>query len=221
MPHQALLIWGGWEGHTPKRSVDVFAPWLQEQGYEVIVSDTLDTYEDHALMMSLDLIVPVWTMGTISTEQEKGLLSAVCSGVGFAGWHGGVIDSFRNNTEYQWMTGGQWVAHPGDCIPSYRVSIVDRKHEITRGIGDFELTNTEQYYMHVDPGNHILATTRFSGDHGDAGSYQAGTDMPFAWTKSWGKGRVFIAAWGHTYRDFDVPEARQIVQRGMLWANRE
>ena len=220
MTRKALFVRGGWDGHTPKESVDLFAPWLEGQGYEVIISQSLDTYKDKALMASMDLIVPVWTMGSLERDQEKGLLEAVASGAGVAGWHGCIIDSFRQNVEYQWMTGGQWVAHPGGCIPSYHVNVVDREHEITRNIDDFELTDTEQYYVHVDPANHVLATTRFSGEHDNPTLYEAGTVMPFAWSKRWGQGRVFVVAWGHTYEDFDVPEAREIVQRGMLWASR-
>ena len=218
MRKSALIVWGGWDGHTPKENAELFAPLLQAEGYDVELADTLDAYLDRQKLMTLDLIMPLWTMGAISADQEKNLLDAVAAGAGVAGFHGGLIDSFRNNTEYQWMTGGQWVAHPGNCIPSHRVNIVDREHEITRGIDDFDLPDTEQYYVHVDPANHVLATTVFSGEHGPRELYQAGTVCPYAWTKNWGKGRVFCACWGHTYRDFDVPEARQIVLRGMLWA---
>jgi type 1 glutamine amidotransferase len=151
-------------------------------------------------------------MGQISPEQERGLLEAVRSGVGLAGFHGGMCDSFRNNTEYQWMTGGNWVAHPGGCIPSYEVKITDPDHEITRGIPDFTLRDTEQYYLHVDPSNHVLATTTFRQYHDVV--------MPAAWTRTWGEGRVFYASFGHTHKDFEVPEALEMVGRGMLWASR-
>jgi len=220
MAKKALFVWGGWDGHTPKQSADVFAPFLQQHGDEVEMSNTLDSYLDSRKMGELDLVVPTWTMGQITRDQEKGLLEAVRNGVGCAGWHGCLCDSFRNNVEYQWMTGGQWVAHPGGCIPSYRVNIVDRKHPVTKGIGDFDLPNTEQYYLHVDPGVHVLATTTFEGKHGPTALYRAGTVMPYAWTKTWGKGKVFYAAWGHTDKDFDVPAAKEIVQRGLLWASR-
>ncbi len=217
---KALVVWGGWDGHTPKESADTFVPFLEESGYEVVVSNTLDSYIDRDLMMSLDLVVQVWTMGEISKEQWAGLKEAIRSGVGFAGFHGGAIDSFRQNTDYQWMTGGQWVAHPGGCIPSYKVEIADADHEITQGIGGFELRETEQYYCHIDPGVHVLCTTEFTGEHGEPDQYPAGVVMPYAWTRQWGEGRVFIASWGHTYKDFDVPEAKQIVERGMLWASK-
>ena len=94
----ALMVWGGWDGHEPKQCVELFAPFLEAQGFEVRISDTLDAYLEKDYMESLSLIVPVWTMGSISGEQEKGLLDAIHSGVGIAGFHGGMGDSFRNNT---------------------------------------------------------------------------------------------------------------------------
>ena len=210
MVKKALIVWGGWQGHTPKECADLFAPWLREQGYEVAVSNTLDSYLDTAKMMSLSLVVPIWTMGQITGPQEKGLLEAVASGVGIAGWHGGMCDSFRNNTQYQWMTGGQWVAHPGGIIPSYDVHIIAHDHPITRRVKDFKMLNTEQYYMHVDPSNNVLATTTF----------QNGCVMPVVWTRMWGEGKVFYSSLGHTDKDFAAPEALEIVRRGLLWASR-
>jgi hypothetical protein len=211
----ALMVWGGWEGHEPEKCVQIFAPLLRAQGYEVEISDTLDSYLDTERMQALDLIVQVWTMGTITKEQEAGLLAAVKSGVGFAGWHGGQADSFRNNTEYQFMVGGQWVAHPGNII-DYRVNIINHQDEITAGLEDFDM-HTEQYYMHVDPSNEVLATTTFTGEHA---FWIEGTVMPVVWKRRYGTGRVFHCSLGHQARDFDVPEAREIVRRGLIWAGR-
>jgi type 1 glutamine amidotransferase len=210
-----LVVWGGWEGHEPKQCVDIFAPYLRGQGYDVEISDTLDSYLDQEKMHALDLIVQVWTMGTITREQENGLLEAIKSGVGFAGWHGGAGDSFRNNTEYQFMVGGQWVAHPGGVI-DYKVNITKPDDPIMAGLQDFEM-NSEQYYMHTDPSNEVLATTTFSGEYTP---WIEGTVMPVVWKRMWGQGRVFFSSVGHVAKDFDVPEARTIVERGMLWASR-
>lgn len=215
MNKKALMVWGGWDGHEPDQCVNIFAPFLREQGFEVEISDTLDAYLDHDRMKSLDLVVPVWTMGTITNEQEKGLLAAVESGVGIAGWHGGMADSFRNNTEYQFMVGGQWVAHPGGVI-DYEVNIIDHEDPITTGLPDFWM-HSEQYYMHVDPSNEVLATTTFDGSRLP---WIEGTVIPVVWKRRWGAGRVFYTSLGHVASDFDVPEARTIVQRGMLWASR-
>lgn len=217
---KALIVWGGWTGHTPKESAEVFAPLLAEKGYDVRVEESMDVYTDADYMAQVNVIVPIWTMGEISGEQLKGLSDAVRQGAGLAGFHGGIIDSFRTQVGYQWMCGGQWVSHPGGCIPSYEVRIADADHEITRGLKHFSLTDTEQYYLHVDPAIHVLATTVFTGEHGETDLYPANTVMPYAWTRHWGQGKVFVAAWGHTYKDFDVPEARELTLRGMLWASR-
>ncbi|MDA1044384.1 MAG: ThuA domain-containing protein, partial [Verrucomicrobia bacterium] len=211
----ALMVWGGWDGHTPKQATELLAPLLEARGFVVEISDTLDAYLDEASLHRRDLVVQCVTMANITGEQSQGLQKAVKAGVGFAGWHGGIIDSFRNDTGYQWMTGGQWVAHPGGCIPSYTVNITDPDHAITKGIADFELTNTEQYYLHCDPGIHVLCSTTFSGEYDDPTLYPAGTVMPYAWTRQYGAGRVFVAAWGHTYKDFETDSAREIMLRGM------
>ena len=212
---KALIVWGGWAGHEPKQCTDVFAPVLQSSGFDVEISDTLDVFLDREKMASLSLIVPVWTMGAITGEQERGLLDAIRGGVGVAGWHGGMGDAFRNNTEYQFMVGGQWVAHP-DGIIDYEVNITDHTDPITAGIPDFTM-RSEQYYMHVDPSNQVLATTTF-----DSLTYPwvKGVVMPVVWKRMWGAGRVFYSSLGHVAKDFDVPEALAIQTRGMLWATR-
>ena len=175
---KALIVWGGWDGHEPNLCADLFAPALRARGYEVTVSDSLDSYLNREFMLALDLIVPIWTMGTITREQEQGLLQAVASGVGIAGHHGGMGDSFRNNTEYQWMVGGQWVAHPGNVI-DYTVNITNHTDPITAGLADFQM-HSEQYYLHVDPNNEVLATTTFNGEHAQ---WVKGTVMPVVWKK--------------------------------------
>ncbi len=210
----ALFTWGGWEGHEPKQCVDRFVPLLQQRGFAVEVTDTLDVYLDPSHLRSFDLIVPVWTMSTITKEQETGLLTAVHDGVNLAGWHGGMADSFRNNPDYQFMVGGQWVAHPGNII-DYTVQITNPDDPITAGLSDFAM-HSEQYYLHVDPSNEVLATTTFSGDRLP---WIEGTVMPVVWKRRWGRGRVFYCSLGHHASDFDVPEARTIVERGMLWAS--
>ena len=216
MTKTALINWGGWDGHEPKACAELFAELLRAEDFEVKVISDLDVYTDEAYMQSLDLVVPVWTMSDISDDQEAGLLKTIRGGVGLAGWHGGMADSFRTRVEYQFMVGGQWVAHPGNVIP-YTVQIT-RVDPITAGLTDFEM-NSEQYYLHVDPGNEVLATTTFSGSYGDA-PWIAGTAMPVVWKRHFGKGRVFYSSLGHVRQDFEVPEAKELMLRGMLWAAR-
>lgn len=211
----ALVVWGGWNGHEPEACAAIFAEWLRQKGFAVTVSQTLDAYLQADAMANYAVIVPVWTMGQITGEQSKALRNAVRSGVGLAGWHGGMCDSFRMDTEYQFMTGGQWVAHPGGIV-KYRVNFTCREDPITAGLRDFDM-ESEQYYMHTDPGNDVLATTTFSGDHGGA-DWIRGVVMPVVWKRRYGKGRVFYTSLGHVAKDFSVPETREIVKRGILWA---
>ena len=214
---QALLVWGGWDGHQPQQCAEVFAPILEAHGFQTHVHTSMDIYTDRDFMRSLNLIVPIWTMGSISNAQEAGLLDAVRSGVGLGGWHGGMCDSFRNNTSYQFMTGGQWVSHPGNII-DYQVNITDQQHEITRGLEDFSV-HSEQYYLHVDPAVQVLANTTFSGEHENM-PWLAGVKMPVVWTKMWGSGRVFYSSLGHIASEFENPTTREIQTRGLLWAAR-
>jgi len=210
---KVLYVYGGWPGHEPTESVDLFVPWLKSEGAEVVISDSLDAYLDEELMQSLDLIIQIWTMGTITNDQEKALRAAVIRGVGLAGWHGGTGDSFRNNTEYQFMVGGQWVAHPGGVI-DYSVQITDKKDPVTKGLSNFNM-HSEQYYMHVDPNVKVLATTTFTDENA---SWIGGSVMPVAWKKYYGDGRVFYSSLGHVMSDFQVPEAFEIIKRGIRWA---
>jgi len=218
MSRNALVVWGGWDGHQPKEVAEVFRRALSEDGFTVEVSNTLDSFSDQRRLMTFDLIVPVWTMATIAKEQLDGVCNAVSSGVGLAGCHGGMCDSFRDATEWQFMTGGQWVAHPGNDTVRYSVRITEKLHPITTGIPDFEV-RSEQYYMHVDPAIKVLATTRFptaDGPHVPNGT----VDMPVVWTKLYGKGRVFYSSIGHTAANVEAEPHLTLLRRGCGWAAR-
>ena len=177
-------------------------------GAEVTVRDTLDAFADHDLG-SFDLLVPVWTMGEISNEQMNPVLQAVHEhGVGIGGVHGGMCDAFRVQTEWQFMCGGQWVAHPGNDGVHYTVEMNPEEPDpITAGVPTLGICS-EQYYMHVDPCIRVLATTTFAD----------GTVMPVVWTKNYGKGRVFYCSLGHQVNVIEPPEILAMITRGLLWA---
>ncbi|MDD5620066.1 MAG: ThuA domain-containing protein [Proteiniphilum sp.] len=210
---KVLYVYGGWEGHEPEQCRDLFVPWLKAEGAEVFVYDNLNCYSDSALMERVDLVIQHFTQGEITPAQEKALLNAVRNGTGLAGWHGGTGDSFRSNVEFQYMVGGQWVAHPGNII-TYDVNIIDQQDPVTAGLNNFSM-QSEQYFMHVDPNVKVLATTTFSGEHNN---WIEGAVMPVVWKKSYGKGRVFYSSLGHVAKDFEVAEALEIMKRGIRWA---
>jgi type 1 glutamine amidotransferase len=214
---KAMIVYGGWDGHQPKEVSELFERILREEDFSVERHDTLDAFNDAAHLKSLDLIVPVWTMGTLSSDQQKNVCSAVReAGVGMGGCHGGMCDAFRMATEWQFMTGGQWVAHPGNDGTRHTVKITSLTSPITQGIKEFEISS-EQYYMHVDPAVKVLATTHFpvaDGPHVPNGP----VEMPVVWTKFYGKGRVFYNSLGHQASILEAEPCQTIMRRGFLWA---
>lgn len=213
---KVLIVQGGWSGHEPVQVSERFKNLLEKEGMQVEISDTLDAFLDLEKLMRLHLIIPVWTMSEITSEQVKPVIEAVASGVGIAGCHGGMCDSFRECVEWHFMTGGQWVSHPGGDGVEYTVNIKRTSSPLTEGIHDFSI-KSEQYYVHIDPSIEVLATTRFptvTWYHSSNGE----VDVPVVWTKRWGHGRVFYSALGHINSVFDTPEALEIMRRGFLWA---
>jgi uncharacterized protein len=211
---EALIVWGGWSGHEPEQCAQIVEGMLREEGFSVTLADSTKAFADPQLR-ELSLIVPIYTMSKIEKEELAGLTAAVESGVGLAGFHGGMGDAFREAPAYQFMVGGQWVAHPGNII-DYRVDITRPDDPIMAGLESFAY-RSEQYYMHVDPGNEVLATTTFSGEHA---YWIEGVVMPVVWKRRHGQGRVFYSSLGHVAAEFESREMRTILRRGMAWAAR-
>ena len=213
---KALITWGGWDGHEPEKVAAIFAAMLRGEGADVTVTDTVACFDDGAALQTYDLIVPVWTMSELSREAAVNVSEAVARGTGIAGCHGGMCDAFRGNPLWQFITGANWVAHPGGDGVKYRVRIADPGHELVTGIGDFDVAS-EQYYLHVDPANHVLATTTFptvDWYHSPNGPVQ----MPVAWTRAWGHGRVYYNALGHKANVIEAGAPYEMLRRGLTWA---
>jgi len=215
MSKKALMVYGGWSGHEPKETAHFVAGDLKSAGFEVELSDSLDSFNDEARLKTFDLIVPHWTMGQLEEKQEGALLRAIESGVGLGGFHGGMGDAFRASTGYQFMTGGQFVAHP-DNHKDYVVNLAKTADPIVAGLTDFTV-HSEQYFMHVDPSNEVLATTTF---HSASAPWINGTVMPVVWKRRYGQGRVFYQSIGHSPKELEIPQVREITRRGLVWAAR-
>jgi type 1 glutamine amidotransferase len=214
----ALVVRGGWEGHSPVEATDRFIPFLESRGFDVQVYDSPEVYADQQVMNRIDLFVQCYTQGTATDEQVNGLSTAVRAGAGLAGWHGGVVDSFRASPDYLHMTGGQWAAHPGGFV-DYDVEVVAERadHEIVAGLSRWS-HHTEQYWCLTDGLNDVLVTSRFEA--GPDTPWRADLVVPAVWTRQWGAGRVFVSTIGHKLDDLDQPEVRTLTERGLLWASR-
>lgn len=210
----ALIVWGGWSGHDPEECAAIYRRWLHEDGFSVRVETDPEVFADPAIK-DLSLIVPCTTMSVISRDAANNLAAAIESGVGMGGHHGTMGDAFHDSPIYQFVVGGQWVSHPGNII-DYTVDVVKGDDPIMQGIKTFPYTS-EQYYMHVDPGVEVLATTTFSGEHA---GWKANVQMPVVFKTVYGKARVFYTALGHKPAELDNPKIKTILHRGLLWATR-
>jgi type 1 glutamine amidotransferase len=227
---RALVVRGGWDGHQPVETTDLFIPFLEANGFEVRVEDSPKPYADVDYLGTVDLIVQTNTMSTIEPDEFAGLRQAIESGTGLAGWHGGIADSYRNTVDYLQLVGGQFAAHPGkrpeertgeqsDNYVPYTVNMLPAaaEHPITQGIGDFELV-TEQYWVLHDDLNDVLATTTQAVRPWDP--WHRPVTSPAIWTRQWGKGRIFVSTPGHRIEIVENPIVRTIIERGLLWAAR-
>ena len=227
---RALIVRGGWDGHRPVESTDLFVPFLAAHGYEVQIEESPAIYADAAVMAETDLIVQCVTMSEITADQVAGLRTAVAAGTGLTGWHGGIADSYRACSDYLQLVGGQFVTHPAkepaelvgteeDNYLDYTVSISDqgRTHPITKGLADFGLT-TEQYWVLTDALCDVLATTTHPARRGQP--WHRAVTVPAVWTRRWGQGRVVVTTPGHNPEVLQEPTVRTIIERGMLWATR-
>jgi len=218
MKRKALILCGGWNGHEPKLLTERFKTFLESEDFEVNVEEKLDVLQDLQRLKEQDLFIPIWTMCNENLPKPyfEPIAEAIGSGVGLAGCHGGMCDAFRNNVLWQFITGANWVAHPGCDGTKHRINIISKSNPLTEGIKDFDVCS-EQYYLQTDAANEVLATTRFptvKWYHSANGE----VDVPQVWTRKWGHGRVFYNALGHHNDVFDIPEAWELMKRGLLWA---
>jgi len=213
MPFRTLIFQGGWSGHEPEAVSAFFADQLDAKGSETCIRDSLDVLDDLEFLKQFQLIIPCWSMGQITPTQSRNLQSAILSGIGLAGFHGGMGDAFRGDIDYEWMVGGHFVGHPH--VGPYTVRIDQGDHPITQGSPESFVYDSEQYYMLVDPGNKVLATTEYTYEN-------ATVAMPVLWTKLWGKGRIFYSALGHQLEEFtQYPQVNDLTLRGLLWAAKQ
>lgn len=210
---RALMVRGGWDGHEPVACTELFRVFLENHGFTVLTSETLDVYTDRDLLAGTDLIIQCWTGARFTAEQESGLVERVRAGAGFAGWHGGVLATGYEAPRYQFMVGGRFLCHPGGFV-DHTVDITS-DHPIVDGLTGFAVC-TEQYYCHVDPTLEVLATTTFAGHPQAPGT--AGAVMPVVWIRRFGAGRVFVSTLGHSPADLRGPQSRTLTERGLLWA---
>ena len=209
---RALILFGGWEEHKPDLAAE-FAVERVLVDFDVSLSSDL-TMLDPEVLAEIDLLVLLWTFGEITASQEQALLGAVRDGLGLLTWHG-TTSAFLASRAHKFLMGGQFMAHPGGQNVTYTVSFCS-SDPLVQGLADVTVTS-EQYYLLVDPGVKVLATTDMATPGGDP----ATVAMPVAWTRGWGQGRVFYCSLGHTPESLDSPPVLSLLRRAATWASRQ
>ena len=228
---RALVVRGGWDGHMPVETTDLFVPFLEANGFDVRIEESTVVYTDADYLETVDLIVQINTMSTIEPAEFAGLQQAVLNGTGLAGWHGGIADAYPQQRRLSahdrrpirlitpartppsaWAARRTTTSRTRCTSPSSAEPIRSRQ-----GIDDFDLV-TEQYWVLSDDYNDVLATTTQDVRPWDA--WNRPVTSPAIWTRQWGKGRVFVSAPGHRLEIVESQPVRTIIERGLLWAAR-
>ena len=61
---EALIVWGGWNGHEPEKGARVVGEMLERHGFKVYVEDSTEAFADPAIA-DMSLVVPIVTMAKI------------------------------------------------------------------------------------------------------------------------------------------------------------
>lgn len=209
----AMLVYGGWQGHRPWEFADYAIEYLLK-GHEVVRSECLDVLTPQALA-GVDVLIPIWTHGELTGSQETAIVDAVEQGMGLFAWHG-TASAFTSSRAFKFLLGGHFVDHPGGDTVRYRVRFLN-DDPLSAGLPDLDVVS-EQYYLLIDPAVTVVADTEIVGQ---GKSWLTGVNMPVAWRREWGKGRVFYCALGHHREDLLAPTVTKLLRRAVTWTIRD
>jgi type 1 glutamine amidotransferase len=194
-------------------SFDEMGPLLADAFAGDITVRTTTDRDDLRDLEEYDVLVDYLTDSTLTDAQHEGLFSFVRDGGGYVGVHcasdltttddGGRDEPFP---DFRDLLGGHFVTHPEQ--QDVDVEIVDREHAITAGVEDFTVFD-EPYQVEVDDDVHLLARMDMEGDL---------AEMPVAWVKPYGEGRVFYLSLGHTEDALEHPAVGRLLSQGARWS---
>lgn len=202
-PLKVLVVTGG--GYHP---FGTCGPILKETyEYGGLAKCTL-VERDNAFRQSLsgyDVIAIYTQGGKLGNEEENNLLSFVKNGGGLVGFHC-ASDSFVENAGYLSLLGSKFVTH-GPGTPNFPVEVSNKSHTLAGRLPKFNITD-EFYILELkDNPLDIFLTSPWQGK-----------PQPMAYTRTFGKGRVFYTAMGHDERAFRNTSFKIMAVRGLLYA---
>ncbi|MEW6128068.1 MAG: ThuA domain-containing protein [Acidobacteriota bacterium] len=154
----------------------------------------------------------------ISDEQKQAFMAFIKSGKGFVGIHS-ATDTFYKWAEYGDMIGGYFDQHPWH--QEVTVKVEDTKSPATKHLGaSFKIT--DEIYQHKnfsrDKVHVLLSLDVNSVDLTKPNVHRADKDFALAWSRSFGKGRVFYTALGHRSEVWNDERFQKLLIGAIKWA---
>jgi uncharacterized protein len=159
----------------------------------------------------------------LSPEQKQDLLDFIAKdGKGFIGVHTATATAY-GWPEYHEMLGGTFDNHPWN-ITDAKIIVERPDFPAMRKLKIGMTLNDEHYQMRMTPDYSrdkvdVLARIDMSSvDLTNPNYHRTDKDMPIAWIKSYGKGRVFYSGLGHTDAAWDDTRVQNLFVEGIKWA---
>ena len=156
----------------------------------------------------------------MTDSQKRAFLDFVRGGKGFVGIHS-ATDTFYQWPEYLALVGGYFNDHPWH--QTVTIDAADRASPIVAFLGPSLSIADEIYQISDFDYRHAHVLLRLEPRSVDL---TLGTvrprfyGWPLAWTRSYGKGRVFYTALGHEPAVWRDPRYQQLLSNAILWVTR-
>jgi type 1 glutamine amidotransferase len=194
---------------TLGQSSGAFAVEFARTAQDVLATMTADA------LRRQDAVVFANTTGNLGIPSMPDFLGWIAEGHGFVGMHS-ASDTYHDESAFLDMLGNEFVAHGQEAAVDALVE--NRSHPSTTALGD-RFRSFDEIYRFARQ-NRADVTMLLSLDrHPADGLPLAGqpADLPLAWARSHGAGRVFYTALGHRDDVWLDPAYQQHVLGGIRW----
>lgn len=152
-----------------------------------------------------------------SEDQKQAFLNFVKSGKGFAGVHS-ATHTFRKWPVYGELIGGYLDEHPWN--QEVVIKVEDPMHPATKHLAPFFRIKDEIYQFKDFSRNRVhvlLSLDNSSVEVNKEGVKRADKYFALAWTRQYGKGRVFYSALGHDDQVWQDERFQMHLVNGIRW----
>jgi type 1 glutamine amidotransferase len=154
-------------------------------------------------------------------EEKSALVDFLKSGHGFVGVHS-ATDTWYEWGVYNQIIGGYFNGHPWHQLVT--VKVVDANSMLVSSLGKSFQINDEIYQIadiQADTSHVLLTLDPTSVDLNARGVQRRYYGYPIAWTRSFGKGRVYYNSLGHEEAVWNDPRYQEMLLKAIQWVMRE